>query len=303
MLESEFKTSYLFVRGLSELIAEQGLETAVQTIGISRQAGQYINELPFSETILFCSQLEKRQAVELDINYSQIIQLAELVTGITLMQFDKLKCSNNDWFKAMPVGTISYRQLLVDRFISNVCGEMFDIEHHPCRTLNINTPTKLFKVLQEMSNLRFTVFLRLLIQRNLIQVKVSKSAVDIAVASFIPAQKVRHSTWSLVKAGADIEFIEKYSNQEYVDSKYYHHCRRLCEDTYSSKEVDSKAVFDLFESLIAENKDDISVYMELHNQLGARIDTLYECVQQVLVQRYSHDDYHLEKEVARLINQ
>lgn len=303
MLESEFKASYLFVRGLSELIAERGLDNAVQTIGISRQAGQYINELAFSETILFCSQLEKRQAVELDINYSQIIQLAELVTDITLMQFDKLKCSSNDWLKAMPIETISYRQLLVDTFISNVSAEMFDVEHCPSRTLNINTPTRLFKALQDMSNLRFSVFVRLLIQRNLIQVKVFKDAVDIAVASFMPAQKVRHSTWGLVKAGADIEFIEKYSNQKYVDSKYYHHCRRLCEDAYSSKEVDSKAVFGLFESLMAEHKDDVRVYMELHNQLGVRIDTLHECVQQVLVQRYSHDDYHLEKEVARLINQ
>ncbi|OKY27136.1 hypothetical protein [Thalassotalea sp. PP2-459] len=302
MIEEHCKASFVFVQGLSELALDLGIDHTIQFLGISRKAGLFINNLPFTEIEAFCREVDNRDSVCIDINYDEVIQLAELTANFTFGQYEKLKQSTAGWINSMPIGEFNFRKSLVDKFFVYITNEMYVAEINPEQVSTAQIPSKLFIILQDLPSTRISLFLRLLIQRNTIRLVTNREEINRIIANFRPRVEGRKRILSLVKAGASLSFIEKYAQEKYVDRKYFYQCRRCYQNTWQPEEINSTIIFSAFEQLMQEKRDILDVYMTLHKKLGLRIETLWDSIQETLLHKYEHDDYFLQQEVGHLIN-
>ncbi|MGC0117579.1 hypothetical protein [Pseudoalteromonas piscicida] len=298
------EATQMLVQGICELSAYDGIDSAVQELGISRQAGVFITELTVCELYEFCLKLSSQKAVELKVNFNTATKLAELVAELNLSQLQKLNVSTQLYVKSLGA-RFEHDQLLASKFLGLLSGAMEHAERAPSNYFMFPVPSELIVVMQRLQAVHLNLYMRLLIQKNVVGLEVDSAKIDRVVASMkIQLQKTRPIR-ELIAAGADLSFVRKYTGVKHVSSKLYTQCRMLYGAHWQIESItakDCETVYEQFKSMVQSRASVVKIYLGLHHTFGYRIETLYQFIQKTLVSEFEHDDYQLNLEVSKLLN-
>lgn len=301
MTEYSFRASYLLVTGLAELSNEYDVDTGIALTGVSRSSAIFMSNLPASEVTALCQHMKARSAVTFDINQNEISKIAELISGFSFFQCSKLLAANDAWVKSMSLGLLRYRKALADTYFEYLLELLDVVERNPGNAKFDNFSPYFITFFEKFDSQKTLLLLRLIVQRNLIKLRVSRTAVDLAVAAFKPKLNERIWIQSWVKAGASLEFLERYGGIASFDVSYFRQCRKLHEEFWKPEKADTKKVFSAFLREMAEKEDVTEIYLALGKKFGLRVETIYLIVQKSLKKQHTKNDELLFKEVKALL--